>query len=216
MGKHVLPPERAALAAQIEADRPATMAVEAARQKVERARHFLNEAEDRHRLAEQAATEARELVMSAGKTDGGEMRRLRRAAEDANEDAELARDALRRQQDALTDAEGAARYAVGRIEAAADKVLVAEAQRAFDAAQALGRRAASLAWVAIRLAQAGNAFNGERHNLTSEAEALNPSIMFGGRDLSAREAAQREAVAPWHAFHAALMTDAAAPMPEIG
>lgn len=204
---------RQTLADAIEATRPALAAVADHAARLDRARRALAEAEDRQRAAERQATEARELVMTDAEADRAEVHRSRQAAVEADEECGLLRAARDRAESALREAERSAGYARDSIARAVDKVLVAEADRAFAEAEAAARHAAELIFVARRLAEAGDAFNGERTRLTSRVDAFNVGFLFG-RDMSASAIVQAQAVAPWNAFATALAADASAPLPK--
>ena len=207
-------PARAALAVAIANAAPVQAEVEEALALAQSGRNALEEAIGAVPAAERAVAEAKARLIDNPAGDRSELRRLRQAVTDATDDLEIAREVAARTDLRFKDAERSAHYATERVEAAANRVIVANYASALEAADRAGREFARLAFIAGIIAASGDPLNGERTQLVGRVDMLNPHFVYRG-DGSATTAARQAAQAPWLAARAALLTDADAPLPEL-
>ncbi len=207
-------PERQALAAAIANAAPAKAEVEEARATAQAGRNALEEAIGAVPAAERAvAGKARLIENPAG--DRSELRRSRQTVADAVDDLEIAKEVARRTELAAVDAERSIRYVTNAVKRAADTVIVSGFNAALEAAETAGRGFARLTFAAAAIAEAGDAYNGERTRLVGSVAALNAHLAFRG-DAGAAEAVRQAAQGPWNAAREALLVDAEALLPEVG
>ncbi len=208
-------PERQALAGAQAAHVDARHAADAARAAAERARGLLVAAKGKHATAGAALAAARENAIGAATSEGAspvDLRELRRAEADARDQVDIAAEALRRAEAATVAPERAERHLHEAIEVAADAVLAANFEVTYDAALAAARMMARLAWLAERMGEASDAYDGTAHRRAGDARCLNPRSTLPVAEVNDAEAAAR---AEFDAARAALLTDADANLPEI-
>ena len=208
-------PERANLAAAIAEAAPAVAEVDKARSKAEAARGAFASALGAVPAAERAVAEAKAHLIEDPSSDRSSLRSLRQAETDARDDLEIAREVVARAEAVLVEVERAAKFAMKRIEAAADAVIVANFAPALDAAERAGREFGRLAFAARIIASAGNNWNGERTQLMATVDSLNAHFAFRG-DPAAIASARHSGQVPWQIARDALLTNADAVLPEIG
>lgn len=209
-----LSPERQALADAIAAAGPRRAALDEARARAEAARGALAQAVVAGPAAERAAEEAKAYLIENPHGERATLRAARQAVADAADDLAIAREVSTRTDAAEVEAERSARYAAERVEAAASAVVAASFVGVVEAAERAARGAAGLAFAAIEVARNGDHWNGQRNEMMSRAEILNPHFAFG-QDGNAAVAARSAAVAPWAAARAAMLTDPSAPLPAL-
>jgi hypothetical protein len=215
----IVPPvrsaERETLADAIAEAAPVVAAVDKARVAAEAARGQLALAVGAVPSAERAVAAVKARMVEDPSAERAELRALRQAETDARDDVEIAREIAARAESALNEAERSARYAADKVASAAGAVVVACFAPALEAAERAGREFAHLAFAADAIAGFADHWTGEQTQLRGLVGTLNPQFVFRS-DAAALEAAQAGASAPWRAAHAALLSDANAPLPRVG
>ena len=206
--------ERQALADAIAEAAPLRAAADTARARAEAARGALASALAAVPAAEREAEAAKLRLLENPHAPRAELRAKRQAAADAVDDLAIAREISQRADAAEVEAERSARYGAERVEAAADAVLAGRFADALAAAEAAGREFARLTFAAGEIASHGDHPSGDRFRMETDVATLNAHFVFRS-DGNAAMAARHAAAAPWKAARAALLSDAAAPLPGV-
>ncbi len=205
---------RAALAATIANAAGLVAEVDAARAVAERSRGALVKARQAHAAAEAALAEAREAAVGAIAEEGVQptgLKDLRRAAAEAFDEVDLALEAVRRAEASLSGLEDAGRRAQAGVDGAARAVLAADAGAHFRALDAMIHDFKCRAFCRVYYLDAAtsdHALNRKASDLLSTLARLGSPIERGTNPFPIGDDLFAETLA-------ALMLDAAAPLPEM-